>query len=899
MQIRELIIDGFGVLINKRITGFQPGINVIYGPNEFGKTSLLEFIRRILFGFPSKASKKNLYEPVNGAPCAGQLICELKSGECVSIRRVQGANNGPVTITHPGKESQNAAGLEDLLGSATKEMYENVYAFSLDELQSMQSLQGDEIKNRIYGAGLGLGTVSINEVEKNLGKVCDEWFKPRGANPQANVLAKKMKETQAHIKKIRQEAQQYESRFARLQELDKESQQQALAIDASEKKLRQLQLLHELYPTAIELISTKKELASLPDSSTFPEGGLPALEAIKRERDALKIRLREEQNTLEALDRELNAITLNPALLEHEHDLIYLQQSAEKVRSANKDLNTVKIEQENLCTKIREKISRIDPHWGEDDALRFQLTSLEISQIDLFHSALESLRQKSVESRNKLALHQERRDEERSKGSATPKWLKYFVYGLMALGGLMAVYGFFLGDSIFVGSALIIASMGVILFFLAGTKGEDFKREDTLQKNYESQCKADDLAFSQKKEEWQDWLKKRKLNPDISPLNAKEFGDRSDDIRNLLHDRTRLESRIQEMTLSLEDARKKVERIAVTLPGFSFNRDLSASIEILAKSFEENKSSRQKFLLFEKQKVGQQLKLKRLVQDLENKETELSRFILSALVKDEFEFREKQQLIEKKSALKNKIENQESQIRIRVGMGSAYDAFMQTIFHTDPIENQAELERADTRLKEMKETRDRLLQEIGETRQAMEQIANDDALTEQQNQWESDRQTLNEIARKWATHQIALYMLSEAKSIYEKTRQPGVIKSATAIFDQITANRYAGIFKPAEHDDIIVQTSDGKQKGFLEMSRGAREQLYLSMRLGLIEEYETRSEPLPIIMDDVFVNFDDKRAKEVIAVLNQFAQSRQVILMTCHHWSATALQSAGAHMIEI
>jgi uncharacterized protein YhaN len=269
------------------------------------------------------------------------------------------------------------------------------------------------------------------------------------------------------------------------------------------------------------------------------------------------------------------------------------------------------------------------------------------------------------------------------------------------------------------------------------------------------------------------------------------------------------------------------------------------------------------------------------------------------LVKDEFEFREKQQRIEKKIALENKIENQESQIQIRVGMGSAYDAFMKTILDTDPIENHAELERADTCMKEMKESRDRLLQEIGETRQAMEQIADNDALIEQQNQLESDRQTLNEIARKWATHQIALYMLNEAKSIYEKTRQPGVIKSATAIFDQITANRYAGIFKPAEHDGIIVQTSDGKQKGFLEMSRGAREQLYLSMRLGLIEEYETRSEPLPIIMDDVFVNFDDKRAKEVIAVLNQFAQSRQVILMTCHQGSAAALESAGAHMIQI
>lgn len=899
MQIREIIIDGFGILINKRISGFRPGINVIYGPNEFGKTSLLEFIRRILFGFPTKASKKNLYEPTNGAPCSGQLICELKSGEHLNIGRVQGSNGGPVTISCKGKESKNTLGLEDLLGSATKEMYENVYAFSLDELQSMQSLQEDDIKSRIYGAGLGLGTVSLNAVEKNMEKLCDDLFKPRGANPQANVLGKNLKATQKNIKETRKEIEQYDARFARQGELKNKSQQQATEIETSEKKLRQLQLRHELYPVVAELFSSKKELSNLPDSSAFPEDGLNTLETLKKESNALRIRLREEQSTLDTLEHEMSAVSLSPALLEHEHDLIYLQQSAEKVRSANKDLPTVKNDRENLNKKIQERISKIDPHWSEEDAVQFQLTSTEINQVDLFHEAFESLRQSCAESRNKLALHLERRDEERSKGSATPQWLKYFVYSLIGLGGVMALCGFWIDNYILLGFALVMMGMGATLLFLSGTKEEDFKKEDTLKKNYESKCKSDDLEFLKKKEEWTSWLGKKKLDPDLPPLKAREMGDRADEVRNMLGDRSRLENRIKEMEDSLKDIRKKVEDISSLLPEFSTNRDLSASIEILSKSFEESKTSRQKLLLLKKQKSDQQSKISNLKQDFENKENELARFIQSASVKDENEFREKHQWAERRSALKNKITNQEKQIQLRVGMGSAYETFIQTLLKTDPTETQAECERAIAHLEEMKEIRDRLLQEIGENHQAMEQIASDDTLVAQQNQWESDRQTLNDIAKKWATHKIALHMLSGAKAIYETTRQPGVIQSATTIFDQITANRYAGIFKPAEQDGIFIKTNDGKQKGFLEMSRGAREQLYLSMRLGLIEEYETRSEPLPIIMDDVFVNFDDKRAKEVIAVLNQFAQSRQVILMTCHQWTATTLQSTGAHMIQI
>ena len=83
------------------------------------------------------------------------------------------------------------------------------------------------------------------------------------------------------------------------------------------------------------------------------------------------------------------------------------------------------------------------------------------------------------------------------------------------------------------------------------------------------------------------------------------------------------------------------------------------------------------------------------------------------------------------------------------------------------------------------------------------------------------------------------------------------------------------------------------------MSRGTLEQLYLAMRFGLIEEYESRSEPLPAVLDDVFVNFDDDRDQRLIEILNRFGQKRQVIVLTCHQRSLKAYQSIGANEISI
>ena len=83
------------------------------------------------------------------------------------------------------------------------------------------------------------------------------------------------------------------------------------------------------------------------------------------------------------------------------------------------------------------------------------------------------------------------------------------------------------------------------------------------------------------------------------------------------------------------------------------------------------------------------------------------------------------------------------------------------------------------------------------------------------------------------------------------------------------------------------------------MSRGTLEQLYLAMRFGLIEEYESRSEPLPAVLDDVFVNFDDDRDQRLIQILNRFSKERQVIVLTCHQRSLEAYKSIGANQVTV
>lgn len=66
------------------------------------------------------------------------------------------------------------------------------------------------------------------------------------------------------------------------------------------------------------------------------------------------------------------------------------------------------------------------------------------------------------------------------------------------------------------------------------------------------------------------------------------------------------------------------------------------------------------------------------------------------------------------------------------------------------------------------------------------------------------------------------------------------------------------------------------------MSSGSRDQLYLALRLAALEQYMTRSEPMPFIVDDILVQFDDDRSAATLEVLAEFSAKTQVILFTHH-----------------
>ena len=66
------------------------------------------------------------------------------------------------------------------------------------------------------------------------------------------------------------------------------------------------------------------------------------------------------------------------------------------------------------------------------------------------------------------------------------------------------------------------------------------------------------------------------------------------------------------------------------------------------------------------------------------------------------------------------------------------------------------------------------------------------------------------------------------------------------------------------------------------MSDGTTDQLYLALRLASLETYLKNNEPMPFIVDDILIRFDDKRATAALQVLAELSTKTQVIFFTHH-----------------
>ncbi len=150
---------------------------------------------------------------------------------------------------------------------------------------------------------------------------------------------------------------------------------------------------------------------------------------------------------------------------------------------------------------------------------------------------------------------------------------------------------------------------------------------------------------------------------------------------------------------------------------------------------------------------------------------------------------------------------------------------------------------------------------------------------------------MQEAADRWIVLRTCKWLMEQAIKVHETTRQPEVLRLAGDHLKAITAGSYQRMFTPVGQKDVVLLTDGGQQRASAAWNRGLKEQAYLSLRLGFIENYCAATEPLPIVIDDVLANSDPDHGRRAAERLCEMAQALQIIYLTCHPETVDGLRS--------
>jgi uncharacterized protein YhaN len=256
-------VDGFGVHRDLRCDGLSPGLNLVVGPNEAGKSTLHAFLRGMLVGFPDGRSKESSHPPVHGGAHGGRLWLRTEAGEFVVERRL-GAKRR-VEVRGPGGIVGGQELLDRLTGGADARLYRGVFAFGLAELAGLEALATQEVAARLFDAGLAGEGQAAAEAIADLAARRGRELSPRGGR--IRELARELEGAERALRTAADRARGHGEVLSRLEEEREGLAAARRRLDQAREESRRYALLRSLWPLELRRREGEAVLAAEGDAA--------------------------------------------------------------------------------------------------------------------------------------------------------------------------------------------------------------------------------------------------------------------------------------------------------------------------------------------------------------------------------------------------------------------------------------------------------------------------------------------------------------------------------------------------------------------------------------------------------------------------------------------------------
>ncbi|MRG95117.1 YhaN family protein [Polyangium spumosum] len=223
---------------------------------------------------------------------------------------------------------------------------------------------------------------------------------------------------------------------------------------------------------------------------------------------------------------------------------------------------------------------------------------------------------------------------------------------------------------------------------------------------------------------------------------------------------------------------------------------------------------------------------------------------------------------------------------LHLGEGLGIEALVAECHGLSGDDVAAELSSLEEQIQAKNDAKARVEQEIGKLEERRGRVDGGDGAAQAAAEAEGHLAAMGVLVEEYARARLAFRLLEDEIKHYRERHQGPIVRRASELFQRLTLGSFLEIRGDDEGDEsrpvLKCVRASGERVGVEGLSDGTRDQLFFALRMASLERHFEHNEPIPFILDDILVNFDDARSRAALSILGDLSLKTQVLFFTHH-----------------
>ncbi|GAB4142543.1 MAG: hypothetical protein Tsb009_12890 [Planctomycetaceae bacterium] len=996
------------------------GLTIFYGPNEAGKSTLVRFLRGILFGSSSSSEKSETEQRIADLEGSLGLIHQDRQLRLSRIMNTSGQDD--ITLSGWNRVEPVEDSLNEILGGVSQEVYNTVFAIGLNELRKLSTLQDGDVAESLYSSSLAPEGAILLHALQSANHSMRNIFDAEHSTGTLQELLDRRQHIQKSLHELGDPREQHDGLNQRKSKLETTLEELYERRTGMNSQLRGHQFLARVHGPWQQVQEAQEALNNCPEILNFPADGLDRLNQLEQEISS-ETRCRSLlRNEYLELKNQLKATPLNQKFHQQSAGIQDLHANRSHIKQLQDQINSSQAELAQLEHHLEDSLSRLEPEWTRERIDQFdpqpehqirllnaarqlqqatirqgrfrriyrrlsktcrrQKARLERQQVNdgtgsfnrnaQLKAASEQLQlhqQEQLLSQKLSTLHGEQA--ESASRAIIPQWFKVVLLVFAAAGGLAVLAGVVSGLTLNALSGLVLALSGLTGLGIAKGLQSQFTRADEQEMNrrrvaireaefrlqetrtalkhfigksnessessssithqlletataiasdnerqralrqYEqrrrrlnqlrSRIPRIQQVINDARKQWCDVLTEMGITPSLKISETLELWQHLLKIFSRREAVQRQQTKLQSLQSEFSQLTRRVDRIAEHLNEQSPNPEkLLERINEWNEHLESENQHRQKRRQLRRELNLRRREIRKYTRRISILERKRATLLAQGGANNREEFERRAGFLAQRVELLELKQLAEEELRLAAATEPDLAIVEEDLRAFNRSENAECLQTLQAELQEIESDIKSTHEEIGRIKQSLDELSKDRQRLKLQTELASVQRHIKNATEKWLGIRLAQQALQTLQTHYERDKQPQILKIASDFFRQLTNGQYKNLWTPLGEKTIVAEDSQGQNLRVEILSQGTREQLFLAIRLAMIAQFRERGIELPILLDDVLVNFDQHRTDAAVKTLVELGNTgQQILFFTCHQHLVEMFREHDVEHIEL